>query len=179
MRYNLILASLLAVGCGASQAGPPDAPATERPAPIALAQVTSPAKAPPAKGDARKDDASKVPDLRTRITGSDWPMFLGPTQDSKSTETGITKPWPKDGPKIVWQRKLGIGYSMPSISRGRLIQFERFADKAVCTCLKSETGELLWKFEYDTDYEDMYGYNNGPRCSPVIDDEKKKKNEKV
>src|SRR5207302_13899 len=36
-------------------------------------------------------------------------------------------------------------------------------------CLKSETGEFLWKFEYATDYEDYYNYNNGPRCSPVVD----------
>jgi len=176
MRCILILTSCLAVGCGASQAGPPDSKSpSEQPAPIALAQVTATLKANPAQADTGKADASKaakVPDLRTRVTGSDWPIFLGPTQDSKSSETGITKPWPKDGPKIVWQRKLGIGYSMPSISRGRLIQFERFSDKAVCTCLKSETGELLWKFEYDTDYEDMYGYNNGPRCSPVIDDDR-------
>ena len=27
----------------------------------------------------------------------------------------------------------------------------------------------LWKFEYPTDYEDLYGYDNGPRCSPVVD----------
>ena len=36
-------------------------------------------------------------------------------------------------------------------------------------CLRSETGELLWQFEYPTDYEDLYGYDNGPRSSPVVD----------
>jgi outer membrane protein assembly factor BamB len=38
--------------------------------------------------------------------------------------------------------------------------------------MKSETGELLWKFEYPTDYEDYYGYNNGPRSGPVVDDDR-------
>jgi len=42
--------------------------------------------------------------------GSDWPKFLGPLGTSVSTETGILSPWPKQGPRIVWQRKLGTGY---------------------------------------------------------------------
>ena len=32
-----------------------------------------------------------------------------------------------------------------------------------------KTGEELWKFEYPTDYEDLYGYNGGPRCSPLVE----------
>jgi outer membrane protein assembly factor BamB len=30
----------------------------------------------------------------------------------------------------------------------------------------------LWRWEYPSDYIDMYGYNNGPRCSPVVDDDR-------
>jgi outer membrane protein assembly factor BamB len=36
-------------------------------------------------------------------------------------------------------------------------------------CLHAETGGQLWEFRYDTTYEDLYRYNGGPRCSPVID----------
>ncbi|HEX3872257.1 MAG TPA: PQQ-binding-like beta-propeller repeat protein, partial [Pirellulales bacterium] len=36
-------------------------------------------------------------------------------------------------------------------------------------CMNSETGEHLWKFEYPSDFEDMYGYDNGPRSQPVVD----------
>ena len=38
--------------------------------------------------------------------------------------------------------------------------------------MRSETGEELWRFEYPTDYEDMYGYNNGPRACPVVDEDR-------
>ena len=82
-----------------------------------------------------KSDAS-VEDIGTRKAGVDWPQFLGPTQDGKSTERGILKPWPKTGPRIVWTRKLGTGYSAPVVSKGRLFQFSRFADKARLTCMK-------------------------------------------
>ena len=60
--------------------------------------------------------------------------------------------------------------SMPAISRGRLFQFDRHGDQARLSAFESETGKFLWKFEYPTNYDDFYGYNNGPRCCPVVDD---------
>src|SRR5437762_2623390 len=69
-----------------------------------------------------------VSDLRTRKKGSDWPRFLGPTGDSVSSEKGIITPWPREGLRIVWQRRLGVGYGMPSISKGRLYLFDRYGD---------------------------------------------------
>lgn len=108
-------------------------------------------------------------DLRTRKDGEDWPRFLGPTGDSKSAERGILAPWPESGPPLVWQRPVPSGYGMPSVSRGRLFQFERDGDRATLVCLRSETGEELWRFAYPTNYEDQYGYDNGPRCSPIVD----------
>lgn len=109
------------------------------------------------------------PDLGTRKAGADWPGFLGVHHDSKSPETGIVAPWPASGPRLVWQRPLGISYGICSVYRGRAYQFDRAAGKAVLYCLKSETGEELWKFEYPSEYDDMYGYDPGPRCCPVLD----------
>src|SRR5262245_23636095 len=101
--------------------------------------------------------------------GSDWPCFLGPLGTSVSTETGIITPWPKDGLHLVWHHRTGSGYGMPAIADGKLYLFDRHKDKATLNCLESKTGKFLWKFEYDTDYSDKYGYNNGPRCCPVVD----------
>ncbi len=103
-------------------------------------------------------------------TGSDWPCFLGPSHDGKSTETGILTDWPETGPPIVWHRPLGTGYGIGSVADGCYYQFDRYDDEARLTCLDAASGEFLWKFGYPTDYEDHLGYNNGPRCSPVIDD---------
>jgi len=112
------------------------------------------------------------PDLSTRKGGDDWPIFLGPTGDSKSRERGIITKWPRKGLPIVWQQRTGMGYGMPAISRGRLFQFDRTGKKARLACQKAETGEPLWNFEYDTSYEDLYGYDNGPRCSPIVDEDR-------
>ncbi len=102
--------------------------------------------------------------------GVDWPRFLGPTGNSKSPERGIVTDWGECGPPVVWHRKLGTGYAIGSVAAGRFFQFDRYGDQARLTCLDSRTGKFLWKFEYPTDYVDLLGYNNGPRCSPVIDD---------
>lgn len=101
----------------------------------------------------------------------DWPRFLGPLGTSISNEKGI-KPWPKEGPKVLWHRKAGIGYAPPSISKGKLYLFDRVGDDARLSCLDARTGEFQWKFEYPTDYRDRFNYNGGPRCCPVIEDDR-------
>jgi outer membrane protein assembly factor BamB len=109
------------------------------------------------------------PALRAQERGSDWPGFLGPLGTSVSTETGIIDPWPEKGLGIVWQRQLGTGYGAPAVSKGKLFQFDRLANQARLQCLDARTGAFVWKFEYPTNYKDFFGYNNGPRCCPVVD----------
>ena len=118
---------------------------------------------------AQTADDAVPPDLGTRHAGVDWPRFLGPTGNSVSPETGLVVPWPKEGPRIVWQKRLSEGYAAPTISRGRLFVFDRLRNRARLSCLKSENGDPLWTFEYPTDYEDLYNYSGGPRCCPVVD----------
>ena len=72
----------------------------------------------------------------------------------------------------MWHKKLGVSYGICSISQGRLFQFDRYRDKARLTCMKPETGDEVWRFEYSRVYEDMFGYDNGPRCCPVVDDDR-------
>ncbi|MBY0231898.1 MAG: PQQ-like beta-propeller repeat protein, partial [Gemmataceae bacterium] len=109
------------------------------------------------------------PSLWKRKGGEDWPRFLGPRGDSTSAEKGLVVPWPKDGPRVAWHKPLGIGYSMPTVDRGRLFVFDRVRNRCRLRALNAEDGETLWTFEYATAYRDKYGYNGGPRCSPVVD----------
>ncbi len=116
--------------------------------------------------------AAEVSDLGMRKAGEDWPRFLGPGGNNQSSEKGINTDWEHHPPPIVWQRKLGSGYSMPVIARGRLFQFDRDGADARLTCLNSETGKELWQFKYASDFEDSYGYDDGPRTSPIVDDDR-------
>jgi outer membrane protein assembly factor BamB len=126
---------------------------------------------PPARstGDPPREPAEARPDPGTRRAGVDWPRFLGPQGTGVSPEKGIIAPWPREGLRLVWKTDLGTGYGPPAVGQGKLFVFDRQGDQARLRCLRSDTGEFLWKSEYATDYEDFYGYDNGPRCCPVVD----------
>ncbi len=98
----------------------------------------------------------------------DWSAFLGPTHDAVSTETKLSRSLP---PPLLWELTTGSGYASPAIAGDRLVFVHRVADDEVVECLHAETGARHWRFRYATAYEDRYGYNNGPRSSPVIDAE--------
>ena len=50
-----------------------------------------------------------------------WPQFHGPNRDNISTEKGLLKRWPVNGPPLLWtSRGLGHGYSSISIANGMI-----------------------------------------------------------
>jgi outer membrane protein assembly factor BamB len=116
--------------------------------------------------------AEAPPDLGTRNGGTDWPRFLGPTGDGVSPETSILTKWPREGLRVLWEAPMGDGFAPPVVSRGRVFHFDRFRNDNRLTCRNAESGKLLWKFEYPTDYEDLYGYSPGPRACPVVDEDR-------
>lgn len=101
--------------------------------------------------------------------GDDWPVWLGPTRDGVSRETGWLKDWPDGGPRRLFEKKIGEGYSAVAVQDGRAILFHRVKDEIRIEALDALTGAEVWRHAYPTDYVDRYGYNGGPRCAPVID----------
>lgn len=96
----------------------------------------------------------------------DWTAFLGPTHNAISTETRLSR---QPQPPLVWEFAKGTGYTSPAIAGDRLVFLHRLRAEEIVECLHAETGATKWQFRYPTDFEDRYGYNNGPRSSPVID----------
>jgi outer membrane protein assembly factor BamB len=100
---------------------------------------------------------------------SDWKSFLGPSHDGSSSETKLLRDWPKGGPTLLWEMRKGTGYSSPAVSGDHLVYFHREGNQEKVECLHPENGAKYWDFSYPTQFQDRYGYNNGPRASPVID----------
>ena len=107
--------------------------------------------------------------LWTRSRGVDWPGFLGPAGNATSPETGVPKSLPPQGPQVRWHVTTGTGYGSASVSGGRCFFFDRVDGTARLRCFAAETGELQWDYTYPSLYKDMYGFDNGPRSSPVVD----------
>ena len=96
----------------------------------------------------------------------DWRSFLGPSHNGMSSETRLRRALP---PPLVWEFPKGTSYTSPAVAAGHLLFAHRVAGEEIVECLHAETGERQWSHRYATDFEDRYGYNNGPRSSPVID----------
>jgi len=103
------------------------------------------------------------------VTG-DWPTFLGPTYNLASPETRLLKEFPPEGLRVVWEMKKGEGFAAPVVMGERLILFHRVGTEEVVDCLRPADGKRYWRFSYPSGYEDRYGFNKGPRASPVIGD---------
>ncbi len=112
------------------------------------------------------------PAAAQKADGSDWPRFLGPEGNGTSAETGLLDHWPEAGPPLLWDKKIGTGYSAPSVREERLVCHHRVADEEIVECCEAATGKTLWRYAYSTAYEDPYGYNNGPRCTPLLTPER-------
>ncbi|HUQ94867.1 MAG TPA: PQQ-binding-like beta-propeller repeat protein [Bryobacteraceae bacterium] len=147
------------------------APAAERfrdPSPPVLQKLEA-ATAPAPKPNSEVRFHAKPKPLPAGAVTHDWTSFLGPTHNAVSTETKLLRDWGKGGPKLVWEMKKGTGYASPAIAGDKLVYFHRQDNREKVECLHPESGEKYWDFSYPTQFEDRYGYNNGPRASPVID----------
>lgn len=103
---------------------------------------------------------------------ADWPQFLGPNRNGTSLDTNLAASWPKEGPPVRWQKQAGEGFSGPIVATGKLILFHRLNNKETVECLHAGTGKSLWVSEYPTQYKDSFGFDEGPRATPAINEGK-------
>lgn len=101
-------------------------------------------------------------------TGEDWPRFLGPDGNNISAETGLLERWLTNGPPLIWDKEVGSGYSAPSVQGNRLVLHHRVHDEELVQCFAAATGAPLWRYAYPSHFEDPFGYNNGPRGTPLL-----------
>ena len=108
----------------------------------------------------------------TRVWAEDWSQFLGPRQDGTSAETGIFDRLTTNGLPVLWERTVGTGYSAPATRNGALVLFHREKNEEIIDVLDAATGKSRWRHAYPSNYRDPYGYNNGPRCGPIVTDQR-------
>jgi outer membrane protein assembly factor BamB len=98
---------------------------------------------------------------------ADWPGYMGPRRDGTSTEKGLLRTWPKEGPKVLWTVPLGRGFASPAVSRGKVYLLDR--DDEVGDILRVydfATGKELWTFAYDAPGRFEFP---GSRSTPTVD----------
>lgn len=111
------------------------------------------------------------PAERNEAAKGDWPQFRGPNRDNKSTETGLLKEWPSNGPELAWSvRGLGEGYSSVAIADGKVVTMGDVSGRETVTAVDLKTGDRLWASPIGNGFRQ--GAGNGPRGTPSIVDGK-------
>lgn len=96
---------------------------------------------------------------------ADWPSWRGPDRNGISRETDWNALAFAGGPKVLWKKSVGAGYSGVSIESDQLFTMGNSDGKDTVSCLRPDTGEELWTFRYDC----ADGGYPGPRATPLID----------
>lgn len=99
----------------------------------------------------------------------DWADFLGPERNGTTQQPIRQRDW--DGLPRRWRLPLGEGYTVGSCRGERLVQTDRLGDQERTFCLQADSGEVLWQQQRPCQYQDLYGYDGGPRCSPLLTEE--------
>lgn len=101
---------------------------------------------------------------------ADWPQFLGPTRSGVSSgDARLPQRWAKEGPRTIWKRDVGDGFSSPVVAKGTLVLFHRTGSEEIVEAVEATTGERLWQYKYAATYRDPFGSGDGPRATPTID----------
>ena len=110
----------------------------------------------------------QLPLLSADDSGEDWPRFLGPRGDNTSAETVLLERWPTNGLTVLWEKQIGSGYSAPSVRGGMLVLHHRPGKEELVEAFDAATGKAEWRYAYASQFRDPFGYNNGPRCTPLL-----------
>jgi hypothetical protein len=83
--------------------------------------------------------------------GQDWLQWGGPKGNFIVETKNLAENWPAEGPKLIWKRPLGEGYSTILYKDGQLYTMFSKGKNEIIISLDSKTGKLLWHFVIPVD----------------------------
>lgn len=101
------------------------------------------------------------------VAGLDWPQFRGVNRDGVSAETDLPRSWPAEGPRVVWKRAIGEGFSGISVAGDRLYTMDSDGTTEYVLALEAGSGKEVWRVPAGPELIDAMG--NGPRTTPTLD----------
>ena len=71
-----------------------------------------------------------------------WPAWRGADRTDVSTETGLLREWPADGPALAWlSEKCGVGYAGFAVVDDNVYTMGAYKNDERLVCLDAATGE--------------------------------------
>jgi len=104
-----------------------------------------------------------------------WPQWGGPTRNFHAESTGLATSWPAGGPKKLWSRSLGEGYSSIVADAAALYTMYRVDDFEIVVSLDAASGATRWEHRYDAPLLQHMNYGTwlrqggaGPYSTPLL-----------
>lgn len=96
-----------------------------------------------------------------------WNRWRGPHFNGISHETDWVAEFPRNGPKMLWRQKVGVGFSSLAIANERVYTMGNRNDRDIVTCIEAETGKILWNSGYPAKLDGKL-YEGGPSATPTV-----------
>jgi outer membrane protein assembly factor BamB len=102
--------------------------------------------------------------------GIPWTEWGGPHRNFQTEASGLRETWPASGPRVIWKRALGEGYSSPSVENTVLYTMYGKSRQEVVLAADAATGATLWEHTTPMNFQsDAAGeMGNGPYATPLI-----------
>ena len=110
--------------------------------------------------------------LLPAVNAGDWPQILGPDRNGIAAGEKLLPEWPQAGPAVEWTADVGQGFAGVAVKDNRAILFHRTQSHEVVRALDAATGKEVWSSQFACSYESGMSSDSGPRCVPLIGDDK-------
>jgi outer membrane protein assembly factor BamB len=109
------------------------------------------------------------PAAQTASRPAQWTQWGGPSRNFQTQASGLKDTWPATGPRVIWKRPLGEGYSSTLVENGVVYTMYGKPRQEVVMAASAEDGTTLWEqtspMTFQSDAPDM---GNGPYSTPLI-----------
>ena len=100
----------------------------------------------PVKETAPAKAAAKSPG--GKVAEGEWPWWMGPNYDGRSTDTNLLKRWPPGGPTLVWKASdIGQGFSSVTVAQGTVYITGEKDGKLMLSAFDMQ-GKRKWEVEH-------------------------------
>ena len=108
--------------------------------------------------------------LTVMTADAQWSQWGGPNRDFMTEAVALSTDWGDSGPKQLWKRDLGEGYSTIVVDDGVLYTMYRRGDDEVVVALNAKDGKTIWEYAYPSpkwgDFNTHFG--PGPHATPLV-----------
>jgi outer membrane protein assembly factor BamB len=108
--------------------------------------------------------------LANVLNGAPWLQWGGPGRDFNVPNASLASSWPREGPRRLWSRPLGDGYSAVLADGKHLYTMFRRDKENVAVALDPLSGRTVWEQAIDaTPLPKMFlDYGSGPNSTPLL-----------